>query len=78
LHRTAVTAEDGTRQNQEERPSAALTGSQLTAGPADQFDHVTRAFVRLPENALAGITIKMVLDMPLLTLWGGRSCEHHG
>jgi hypothetical protein len=47
MYRNAVAAEDGVRQDQEEQASRLDTGLASTVGPADQFDDLTRAFVRL-------------------------------
>jgi hypothetical protein len=49
LQRSAITAEDETRQDQEESLCSLETGSQLTAGPADQSHDLTCAFVRLTD-----------------------------
>jgi hypothetical protein len=49
LQRTAITAEDEKRQDKEGRLQRRETGPQLTAGPADQSDAHTRAFVRLTD-----------------------------
>jgi hypothetical protein len=47
LYRDAVAAEDYTRQNELDPTGALDGGSQSTMEPADQFDEVTRSFVRL-------------------------------
>jgi hypothetical protein len=47
--RSAVTVENEMRQNQEEPVGSLETGSQLTAGPPDQSDNLTRAFIRLTD-----------------------------
>jgi len=47
LYRDAVAAEDSTRQNESDPTGGLDVGSQSTMEPADQFDEVTRSFVRL-------------------------------
>ena len=47
LYRDAVAAEDYTRQNEIDPTGSLDVGSQSTMEPADQFDEVTRSFVRL-------------------------------
>ena len=49
LQRSAITAEDEKRQDKEGPVCSIETGPQLTAGPADQSDDLTRAFVRLTD-----------------------------
>ena len=49
LQLRAVTAEEETQQRQTEAVGSLETASQLTAGPTDQSDGLTRAFVRLTE-----------------------------
>ena len=49
LQRTAITAEDEKRQDQEGRLQHRETGPQLTAGPADHSEALTCAFVRLTD-----------------------------
>jgi hypothetical protein len=47
LYGDAVAAEDYTRQNEIDPTGGLDDGSQSTMEPADQFDEVTRSFVRL-------------------------------
>jgi hypothetical protein len=47
LYQDAVAAEDSTRQNEVDPTGGLDVGSQSTMEPADQFDDVTRSFVRL-------------------------------
>jgi hypothetical protein len=47
LYRDAVAAEDYTRQNEIDGAGGLHVDSQSTMEPADQFDEVTRSFVRL-------------------------------
>ena len=47
LYRDAVAAEDYTRQNEIDPTGDLDVGSQSSMEPADQFDEVTRSFVRL-------------------------------
>jgi hypothetical protein len=46
MYRQAVAIEDSAEQNQDE-PTCETTGSISTGEPADQFDDLTRSFVRL-------------------------------
>jgi hypothetical protein len=46
MYRNAVAIEDSAVQNQDE-PTCETTGSTSTGDPADQFDDLTRSFVRL-------------------------------
>jgi hypothetical protein len=47
MYRNSVAAEDDMRQDQEEAASTLKSDLTSTVGPADQFDDLTRAFVRL-------------------------------
>ena len=47
MHRDAVATNDEMLKNSDEAPGSLDTGSQPTAEPADQFDDLTRSFVRL-------------------------------
>ena len=47
MHRDAVATNDEMLKNADEAPGSLDTGSQPTAEPADQFDDLTRSFVRL-------------------------------
>jgi len=49
LQRRDVPAEDEIRRDQGKAVGDLETGSQFTAGPAGQSDHLTRAFVRLTD-----------------------------
>ena len=49
LRRSAIAARDEARQDQGEIVGSLENGPRLTAGPADQSDDLTRAFVRLTD-----------------------------